>query len=88
LLRRQKPEEAKVTVMIMAARRVGSVLISNAIFIPKNWKRGKLHEKLERVCWLSMLLGEEGTRDNAVDKAMAAAFPWFLGEGENLVVRK
>ena len=31
---------------------------------------------------------KEGTRDNAAGEATAAASPWFLGVGENLVVRK
>ncbi len=35
-----------------------------------------------------MLVQEEGTRDNATNKVTAAASPWFLGVGKNLVVSK
>ncbi len=35
-----------------------------------------------------MLVLEEGTRDNAADEVTAAASPWFLGVGKNLVVNK
>jgi len=46
------PEEAKVTAMTMAAWRVGSVLISNANFMPQNsGKRGEMASKMGRVCW-------------------------------------
>jgi hypothetical protein len=31
---------------------------------------------------------EEGTRDNAADEVRATASPWFVGVGENLVMRK
>jgi hypothetical protein len=49
-------EEAKVMAMMTAAWRVGSVLISNANFMPKNCgKGGYCIKKLQRVCWRSAL---------------------------------
>jgi hypothetical protein len=35
-----------------------------------------------------MLVQEEGTRDNAAGEVTAAASPWFVSVGENLVVSK
>jgi hypothetical protein len=50
-IKARAPEEAKVTAMMTAAWRVGSVLISNANFMPKKfWKRGEIASKKRKEC--------------------------------------
>jgi hypothetical protein len=83
------PKEVMRTAMIIAARRVGSVLISNANFMPRICSEGgNCVKKCKECAGEGPLEQEEGTRDNAADKVTATASPWFLGAGKNLVVRK
>ncbi len=83
------PEEVMATAMIIVMHRVGSVLISNANFMPRicgeggNWVKN-----CEECAGEGALEQEEGTRDNAANEVTATASPWFLGAGKNLVVRK
>jgi hypothetical protein len=78
------PEEAKVMAMMTAAWRVGSVLISNTNFMPKNCGEGGNCINF----FLKSVLEKSTTRDNAANEFTTAASPWFLGVGKNLVVRK
>jgi hypothetical protein len=43
---------------------------------------------LERVCIGKSLVRGEGTGTMSTEKIKASASPWFVGVGENLVVRK
>ncbi len=82
------PEEVMVTAMIIAARGVGSVLISNANFMPRICGEGGNCIKNRGECaGEGALKQEEGTRDNAADKVTATASPWFFGASKNLVER-
>jgi hypothetical protein len=82
-------EEVMVMAMIIAARRVGSVLISNTNFMLRSCgKGGNCVKNCKECAGEGVLEQEEGTRDNEANKVTATASPWFLGVGKNLVVRK
>jgi hypothetical protein len=45
-------------------------------------QRGKLRQKLQRVCWRRVLVQEKGTRDNAADKSYGNSISMALGCGQ------
>ncbi len=60
------PEEVMATAMIIAAHRVGSVLFSNANFMPRICcERGNCVKNCEECAGEGALKQDEGTRDNA-----------------------
>ncbi len=82
-------EEVTMTAMRTAVWRAGSVFISNANFMPKNCgKGGNCINNRKKCAGVGRLCErrEPGVMQPA--KVTATASPWFLGEGENLVVRK
>jgi hypothetical protein len=77
------PKEVMAMAMIIAARRVGSVLISNANFMPRSCgKGGNCVKNCKECAGEGALEQEEGTKDNAANKVTATASPWFLGMGK------
>jgi hypothetical protein len=76
------PKEVMAMAMIIATRRVGSVLISNANFTPRICgKGGNCVKNCKKCAGEGSLKQEEGTRENAADEVTATASPWFLGVG-------